>query len=442
MNYMQNQIQNEIQKRIGFRILNSRDVKLLMNLLEEQQIRGIGFNTLRRFWGLLPQTNASQNTLDKLSNFLGYHSFQAYSKEKNQHQKWLTEARLQELKHKNRLSKIDIEFIQNICRTQDSIYYFIAVFEHAVFFEKWDYLSDLFDPKYNTLMYNSSEDVTEYSTKMAYLINIYLNNLPKPYFDRIINPLITNYHFRYYIIYSYVDMMNINHRYGEIIKTIQPKAINTEEELFLTLLNGLWSYLNTGHAPEVNFTNLDLVLLPKVLVGRYYGYQILQAKDSQDGIREDKFWTEFKKRFEQAGAQDIKWFLFEMIHHLIIIRDFEKLEYLFKKSYETVMDDFHLHSYFDVFIFNLIDVIVSFKNSELKRAKIIFSQLDTNIVKRNFYRYHYLIFYHSVGYHLHQDNNLKSFHKKEYFELAKKTQFKTFDHDYLECFLSAPLQHD
>ena len=56
MNYLQKQLQNDIQKRIGFKIVVSSDVKVLMNLLEEQQIIGIGFNTLRRFWGLLPQT--------------------------------------------------------------------------------------------------------------------------------------------------------------------------------------------------------------------------------------------------------------------------------------------------------------------------------------------------------------------------------------------------
>lgn len=134
MNYLQKQLQNDIQKRIGFKITNSTDVKVLMNLLEEQQIKGIGFNTLRRFWGLLPQTNASQNTLNKLSRFLGYRSFLTYSKEKNQHQKWLTEARLQQLKHKDKLSRSDLKFIQNMCETQDSVYYFIAVFEHAVYF--------------------------------------------------------------------------------------------------------------------------------------------------------------------------------------------------------------------------------------------------------------------------------------------------------------------
>lgn len=436
MNYLQKQLQNDIQKRIGFKITNSTDVRVLMNLLEEQQIKGIGFNTLRRFWGLLPQTNASQNTLNKLSNFLGYRSFLTYSKEKNQHQKWLTEARLQQLKHKDRLSKNDLKFIQNMCETQDSVYYFIAVFEHAVYFEKWDYLSDLFNPNYITLLNSPAEDVTEYAAKLAQLINIYLNNLPKAYFDLIIEPLITNYNFRYYMIYSYIDMMNINHRYGEIIKTIQPKAVNTEEQLFLALLNGLWSYLNTGQAPTVNFTNLDLDLLPKVLLGRYYGYQILQSKVSQNSVLEDEYWFEFKKRFEQAKSLDFKWLLVEIIHHLIIIRDFKKLKYLLEFSYEPVLDDIHLRSYFDVFIFNLIDVIISFQNSNFKRAKVIFNQIDTDVIERRLDRSHFLIFYHCVGYHLQQDKNLKLSYQKEYFDLAKRTQFKIFNQAYLENFLS------
>jgi len=77
MSYLQKQFQYDIQKRIGFKITRSTDVKALMNFLEEQQIKRIGFNTLRRFWELLPQINASQNTLNKLSSFLGYRSFLA-----------------------------------------------------------------------------------------------------------------------------------------------------------------------------------------------------------------------------------------------------------------------------------------------------------------------------------------------------------------------------
>ncbi|MDR9401788.1 MAG: hypothetical protein RI558_10250, partial [Psychroflexus sp.] len=142
-----------------------------------------------------------------------------------------------------------------------------------------------------------------------------------------------------------------------------------------------------------------------------------------------------KKRFEQAKSLDFKWLLVEIIHHLIIIKDFKKLKYLLEFSYEPVLDDIHLRSYFDVFIFNLIDVIISFQNGDFKRAKVIFNQLDTHDIERRFYRNHYLIFYYCVGYHLHQDNNLKLSHQKKYFDLAKKTQFKIFNQAYLENFL-------
>lgn len=435
MDHLQKQLKNDIQKQIGFKITNSSDVKALMNLLEEQQIKSLGFNTFRRFWGLLPQTNASQNTLNKLSIFLGYRSFLAYSKEKNQHQKWLTEARLQQLKHKDRLSRSDLKFIQNMCETQNSVYYFIAVFEHAVYFEKWDFVYDLFNPKYITLLDSPTEDVTEYATKLAYLINIYLNNLPKSYFNRIIDELIVNYHFRYYIIYSYIDDINLNFRYGEIIRRIKPKAANTEERLFLSLLSGFWKFLSTGKAPTVNLEHIDLKQMPSILVGRYYGYQILQAKVSQDSISEEENWTEFKKRFDKAEAQDIKWFLFELIHHLIIIKDFEKLEYVYKKSYDTLLDDFHLYSYFDIFTLNLIDVILSYQNGEFKRAKIIFKQLDADRINNGNYRCHYLIFYYILGYHLHRDINLKTAHKKQYLEIVEKTGFRVFNQDYLKNFL-------
>mgnify|MGYP001117287580 FL=1 len=436
MKHIQKQLKHDIHKRIGHKIANSSDIKVLMNLLEENNINDIGFNTLRRFWNLLPQTNASQTTLNKLSNFLGYRSFFDYTKEKNKHQKWLTELKLQELKNKDRLSKLDLKFIQSICETHDSVHYFIAVFEHTVNFKKWEYLSDLFNPKYSSFLKTRDISVNTYTTKLARFINIYLNNLPQTYFDRIIEPLITNYNFRYYIIYSHIDMMNLNCRYGEIINLIKTKATTKEEQIFLSLLNGLWSYLNTGKAPAVNFKKLDLDKLPTVLVGRYYGYQILQAKVLQDKDRENKVWTEFKKRLEKSKDQEIKWFLFELLHHLLIIKDFEKLNYINNMSYEILLDDLHLYSYFDIFIYNLIDIILSYQSKDFKRAKIVFNQIDTDIIENRYYRYHYMIFYFCIGYHIHQECNLKLSYKKKYFDLVNKTEFKVFDQNYLDNFLS------
>ena len=71
MKAAQKQLRLDIERKIGFKIMSSSDVKAFINILGEYQIVDLSFNTLRRFWALLPQTKASQNTLNKLSVFLG-----------------------------------------------------------------------------------------------------------------------------------------------------------------------------------------------------------------------------------------------------------------------------------------------------------------------------------------------------------------------------------
>ena len=50
MKAAQKQLRIDIERKIGFKIMSSTDVKALINILGEYQIVDLSFNTLRRFW--------------------------------------------------------------------------------------------------------------------------------------------------------------------------------------------------------------------------------------------------------------------------------------------------------------------------------------------------------------------------------------------------------
>ena len=178
MKVEQQQLRTDIEIKIGFKIVSSSDIKTFVNILRENQIVDLSYNTLRRFWGLLPETKARQNTLNKLSLFLGYQSYLSYIKEKNKFELWHTEVKLQRLKYQEDLTASDLNFINKIIKYQGSIHYFIALFEHAVQYEKWNYIQTLFNSKHFNLIGKKKIEALEFNVKIASLIFIKLKSIP------------------------------------------------------------------------------------------------------------------------------------------------------------------------------------------------------------------------------------------------------------------------
>ena len=80
VNQTYSQLRIDIQKQIGFRIENSTELKMVHEAIEWKTKKKIGYNTLRRFFGFLKGTTPNLNTLNTLSQYIGYENFSAYQK--------------------------------------------------------------------------------------------------------------------------------------------------------------------------------------------------------------------------------------------------------------------------------------------------------------------------------------------------------------------------
>lgn len=420
----------DVEKKIGFKILSTTEARSLQNLLLEQDIHDLSLSTIRRFWGLIPHRKPNEKTLNALAVFLGYKTYLEYVKSKNRFEEWFNVSQIQRLKSKDTLTKSDFKFIETLYRTESTTFVSVSLFEHAINFEKWNYIQDLLNPD-NISLLQDNTDVTEYAAKQAYLLTIYLNSIPIAYFNAVIDKLIQIDGFRNYCIYLYVDIIHLNHRYGTIInKIIATVNKNKEETLFLTLLSNLWNYLNGNSLRPVAFDKQQLMKLPYVLIGRYYGYQILYNKVEDNQTAVERNWELFLNRID--SKTDIRQYLNEFINHLILAKQFQKLEYILENFYEAIMDNFHLHHYFDVFILGLSDVIISYQSGNKKRANVVFANLDTSKIIYGSYCDYYLIFYNLIGYHLANDSQKKQSFKKDYLNLVHDARFFLFNEQYLK----------
>jgi len=205
--------------------------------------------------------------------------------------------------------------------------------------------------------------------------------------------------------------------------------------LFLNLINGLKLCLNKANKiPEITCLNVDeLHTFPDVLIGRYYGYQMLYAEQENCKETEEIVWSEFLSLIKTETH--IRQFFHEFIHALLLIKKIEKLNYLLENYFEYIIDKLHLHSYLDLFIYNLIDVMVCYKNNDLKTANHIFNNLDSHTTKYSpSYTDYYIIFYEITGYHLATQLEEKNVFKLRYSEYNKITKLTFFDLEFLETY--------
>ena len=70
-----NELRLDIQKQIGFRINNISELKMAHEAIEWNTKKKISFNTLRRFFGFLSYTKPNINSLNILSQYLGFSNY-------------------------------------------------------------------------------------------------------------------------------------------------------------------------------------------------------------------------------------------------------------------------------------------------------------------------------------------------------------------------------
>lgn len=422
-------LKTDVERAIGFKIKTTTEAKAFHKLLVEKTNSTVSLSTIRRFWGLIPQRKPNQHTLDELSKFIQYQSFYDYSKNKSQFATWFDVMEIHKLKFKKKLKKEDFDLIERHYNIHGSTLFVMNLIEVAIFNKNWPYVFDLFNPRKLNIIENKGV-ISNFTAKLANLTLLFLKHLPENEFNTAVNQLILNKNFKNYCVYVFVDVINLNNFYGDILHNIKNTNIDVQENTFLDLILGLRSFLCEKPIPRVSVSETDIKLFPEVLVGRYYGYLIIYNSIHSHEEAEELAWNQYLNKITNSKIK--RHLLHEFVLHLLLIRQFDKLEYILENFHDDIFDYIHIHSYLDGFIFNLIDVIISLKTNDKSRAKTIFSHLDIDKITDSSYCDYYLIFYYLVGYHLPQNSTHQKHCGEQYKKIANQSGFTLFNRSYLK----------
>ena len=139
-NFQYLQLRLDIQKQFGGPLDKQSHLKLLVTNIESTTKKNIGFNTLRRFFGFLSYTSPNINTLNILSQYLGFSNYSTYQKIKNKDDDWFNWNQIIKIELSERITEDDIKWLQTQINTYDYHLKIASIFKTLIYRKKYQSL--------------------------------------------------------------------------------------------------------------------------------------------------------------------------------------------------------------------------------------------------------------------------------------------------------------
>jgi len=408
-------LKKEVEKKIGQSILNRGDCELLANAILETLDIEISYNTIRRLFGLAPNVKPNKNTLNILSEFIGYKNYIHFTqtfvyKEKNN----LSELVFRAVYHSNEAEIIKL--VQKTKISSEDFTSFIIILSRELLYNKqYTILNKVFELEeleYNTFSYS----------EILYLGNSIGLLLRKQYFKD--NILLNNINFLRCVYLTFVDYSNLNGYYAEWTISIS-KTKNTEElQVFTKAILEFSKFLNKKPTKD-SFGNLAFsTKLHPILCSRLISIKILAHNyDKIDTILNEYYQIHSEKK---ALLIDYSYELIiiaitskniDLMHYLVNIIDVDEKQLFYYQKH-------HLNLFYLMCLFyNKLTQ----QKSVLKKHKEQFNLNDILYSYEDYIKLIYNVFLYSEA----KTKVLKEAIKNDYMLLNKKLKYSYFSETYL-----------
>lgn len=426
-----NQLRIDIQKKIGYRIENLTELKMVHEAIEWDTNKKIGFNTLRRFFGYLKSTTPNLNTLNILSKYIGYENYSAYQKKYLKDADWFEWTQTIKIELSDTLSENDIQWLETLQHTNDYHLKIASIIKTFIYRKNYTILNQFFDSR--IFKFKETNRL-----KLAANICLLFRSLNEEEIKIIVQKTTPNVVFRENILHWFVDYSNFNGYYGAFIKEAQKHAIpNSHEALFYDLILNYNNYLSYGS----NLKPVDLNRLQPdffiVLKGRCFAYNLLYFNEQKNKTEYEKTWNNFLILLNKSDQVNL--LTIELFPALVLIKDFEKTNYLIQNYYEELLTIENWSGYPSQAMILLTQTLHLIKEAKIKEAKIGFDLIDLSKFSMSYSDY-IKLFYLITKYHLAialSSNEEELFKiQTEYEFIAKQTGFKRFSVEFLTQFLT------
>jgi len=414
-------LKQKVAAKFGRPIRSLADIKDLKEDVFKFINYSIGFNTLRRFYGFLPTTKPSRNTLNYLSKYVGFENYSSFTNGYKLDKVWFDWDKINNILLKNSLVEKDINWLVKKRKSEHYYMYLSYLLSSYIDLKKIKYLNTIFD--YPQLFEVDRKEFAKISTTISKKLKSFSNEHLK-----WVCKFLKYESFRNLMLYSYVDVDTLNAYYGYLLKKSLSIIIRQDEILFTKLMLGFYNFIRNK---PIEY-NMDSLEIPNnchpILLGRYHSMKLILAPEKINQNFDD-----FLKLSEKI---DSKLELFqEYIPVLILIKEIEKIEQIFNNFYNELIDYEHW-DHIHIERYNLVALsLVHLKNNDFKLVPELFKYFNSESdfhVNDDYQKILYTISKFHYHHKLDGEGKETRIALRSYLQLVDKTGFSFFKEEFLK----------
>jgi len=392
--------------KFGRPIEDRSDCEALASDIEQSVGHTLGYNTLRRFFGIdAQQVKARISTLNILSKYVGYNSYQHFTTDVNFNLKRNNKSKLYEFLWTKEPEKIGC-FINQIFRIRDQ------------------YLDSLIDTARFLLAHNDVliliaifNELDIEPKELAFAEKLHLGNsigiifrstrLNKYQFKKLFkSPFMNEIVFEIFVDYS-----NLNGFYGQFIE--ERHLANPSQLHFKRALKVLQNYLNKKEDVVQIDVNINETKIHPVLKGRLFSLPLYQHNSSIENI------MNYEVHFSPA-------FFYEIMVASIITSNFYHFNDITREfsNFLKLIDEYWLNY---LCVYQIFQAAFYYKNGNIIKTKELMSDINLDSLRLS-YKSFLSFFYYLLDWKVNSDNTSKT----KAIHLSQKFNYSLFDKDFFE----------
>jgi len=408
-------LKNNTIKTAGFDITSRGDCERLSNLILEKTDILLSYNTLRRFFGLIPYTKPNKSTLNTLANYNGYNSFTHFISLNPYKAYWTKKEELFDKLNAN--SDEIVKYVNNLnIKNPETLDLIVTICRELIHHNR----IDVFLKVLNSNIFNSKKFIYSEMLFFGNSIGILFRNL-----NQINKSILLNTNFLEYVFSIFVDYSSLTNYYGKWCDIVTKNVSDLEKLCFARGVSQIKNYVELKPVSFNFYKNIDYTNFHPILRGRIDSINILS--NLQKGIVSNNY------SFDSTNNNEQNWFYFhELIFTSILSKNFNLMKVIktvLSKHKQTVQNYNEYHQK----IFDLMVLFYNYQNNKKTKITIEIEQLNASSFKYS-YKDVIILFIIILKYHSNQKN--KSYYYKQYKQYSSKLNYPLFSKDYLVNYFS------
>ena len=407
---MENKLKEITETKIGFKIKSLKDSKRLSQIIAKENDIIISYNTIRRFFGVVKNVQASNFTLDTLSKFNSFENYSDFLINFKLRNKWRQEFEISKIIHNDEDNKL-LEYIDSSLGQKTSFNLkLIQIIRELLLIGNFNLIRRIFElKKMNANNFNYDGKVL-IGMSTGYLIRVVNTK------DKAFKQLILNENFLDLVITIFVDYENLGTFYSEIIKTIRNNTSRKDIRIFCEGILNLNLFLSKKNNKSFYSLKEENDFHP-ILKSRIFSQNMLM--DDDDIISK---LNNYYQKNQVNGLIPIE-YLFEINFTSILTRNFEVMKWIIEKiNPETDYTFFYKYEHYNNYLFMKLIYYTKMDDHE----KI--ATFDKHLTIQRFKSYEEMaLLYHNI-YKFKWNNDVKYF--DNYMKIAKKLNPEFFTKKY------------